>query len=345
MFLSLSGIASPSLLSFPYLLLFLFLTTLYAFHVELEPLASVYKLRIAISVYTGFHLLLVYVYQLQMINEAVNYPDVMAPRFTPRLLGLKVLVTMDCTKSWDLSVKRPDRCFNSTDGLMEDVTHEPCCEKPQCWGTEWPDFLEPMFILILHFVCAYAYKTYHEWCAAHAAHHQQLNQRQAQYAIHEVEPLMDDGTFSDDCMSSGTAHQSNLSTRSPMSVAALQHRMSIFASRLPQKSQITTALREKALYVFGLIMMMAWSVTYHSWITFILLLWSCYLWMARDRATVTLRHSKYITLYAIILILLQFVYSLRLTDKELPVNLKGGNDLKTIGLRKPRLNSNELSYN
>ena len=118
-----------------------------------------------------------------------------------------------------------------------------------------------------------------------------------------------------------------------MSVQALQHRMSIFASRLPQKRQITIALREKALYVFGLIMMMAWSVTYHSWITFILLLWSCYLWMARDRGTVTLCHSKYITLYAIILILLQFVYSLRLTDDELPVKLDGGNDLKTIGLR------------
>ena len=42
-FLALSGIASPSALSFPYLLLFLFLTTMYSFHVNLEPQRNVYK--------------------------------------------------------------------------------------------------------------------------------------------------------------------------------------------------------------------------------------------------------------------------------------------------------------
>lgn len=94
-----------------------------------------------------------------------------------------------------------------------------------------------------------------------------------------------------DNISNDTTQQSTPSARSPMS-AAFHHRMSIFASRIPQRGLILNALREKALYVFGLIMMMAWSVTYHSWITFILLLWSCYLWMARDRASVTLRHSK-----------------------------------------------------
>ena len=307
---------------------------MYAFHVELEPLASIYKLRIITSVYTGFHLLLIYVYQLQMINEAVNQGETSTGlALAPRLLGLKILVTMNCSTPWDLSVKVQRQCSTIVANGM--VIDPECCKKPDCWGTEWPDFLEPMFILGLHIVCAYAFKTYHEYLSAKKAW---KNHHEGQYALHRtdvMEPLMDDGNFEDvECLSSGTAQQSDLSTRSPISVAALQHRMSIFAARLPQKSQITMALREKALYVFGLIMMMAWSVTYHSWITFILLLWSCYLWMARDRATVTLKHSKYITLYAIILILLQFVYSLRLTDEELPVSIKGGNDLKTIGLRK-----------
>ena len=64
-----------------------------------------------------------------------------------------------------------------------------------------------MFILGLHFVCAYAFKTYHEYRAAHAAHYEQVNaSHAAQYAIREVQPLMDDENFSDvDCMSSSTA--------------------------------------------------------------------------------------------------------------------------------------------
>ena len=88
-------------------------------------------------------------------------------------------------------------------------------------------------------------------------------------------------------------NQSAASTHSPISIANLHNRLSIFASHLPPKKQITTAMREKALYVFGLIVMMAWSVTYHSWITFLYLLWACYLWMARNRDHVTLKHSKF----------------------------------------------------
>ena len=42
-FLGFAGIASPSLLSLPYLLLFLSLMTFYSFHMELEPMRLIYK--------------------------------------------------------------------------------------------------------------------------------------------------------------------------------------------------------------------------------------------------------------------------------------------------------------
>ena len=48
----------------------------------------------------------------------------------------------------------------------------------------------------------------------------------------------------------------------------------------------------------------------------------------------TLKHSKYITLYAIVLILLQFIYSLILYETELPMIVDKNIDLKTLGLRK-----------
>ncbi|MEQ2258600.1 Piezo-type mechanosensitive ion channel component 1, partial [Xenotaenia resolanae] len=36
-------------------------------------------------------------------------------------------------------------------------------------------------------------------------------------------------------------------------------------------------------YVCALIAMMVWSITYHSWLTFVLLLWACLIWMLRSR--------------------------------------------------------------
>jgi piezo-type mechanosensitive ion channel component 1/2 len=349
-FLALSGIASPSALSFPYLLLFLFLTTMYSFHVNLEPQRNVYKLRLGLSIYTAFHLLLMYMWQLPSINSnsmEIN-KETNATDLASRVLGLKRLVIVDCTipnpcgtntTINNITTVRPVSVY---DVVVDNCVHEDCV-KPYCWQNETPDFFEPMFVLLLHFCCAYSYMIFRDFKSSQKAYYSHLSQRSAAY-IQEADPLVDaTSTFSDTEVAQDSAYPvPEPSAKSPTS--AVLHRMSIFKSRLPQKRQIWIALREKVLYVVGLIMMMAWSVTYHSWITFILLLWSCYLWMARDRASVTLRHSKYITLYAIVLILLQFVYSLRLTDDELPTKLhdndkgeKASDGLKTIGLRNQSL--------
>ena len=58
-----------------------------------------------IQVYTAVHLCLLYIYQLQMINEAILQDNKDNPPLAPRLLGLKILVTMSCLTPWDLSAK------------------------------------------------------------------------------------------------------------------------------------------------------------------------------------------------------------------------------------------------
>ncbi|XP_040063839.2 piezo-type mechanosensitive ion channel component 2 isoform X4 [Ixodes scapularis] len=91
-------------------------------------------------------------------------------------------------------------------------------------------------------------------------------------------------------------------------------------------------------YVVTLIMMMAWSITYHSWLTFILLLWSCVLWMVPSSRLACLRSSPALVAYAELLLLLQYLYSLALTDEELPQNLSTVN-LAQVGLIKYHENS------
>ncbi|OQR80248.1 piezo-type mechanosensitive ion channel component 2-like, partial [Tropilaelaps mercedesae] len=89
----------------------------------------------------------------------------------------------------------------------------------------------------------------------------------------------------------------------------------------------------KGSYVITLIIMMAWSITYHSWLTFILLLWSCLLWMMPNSRQACLRNSPALVIYAEILLIFQFIYSLDLTDEELPTHI-GKINLNQVGFVK-----------
>ena len=86
-------------------------------------------------------------------------------------------------------------------------------------------------------------------------------------------------------------------------------------------------LIKKGSYVGTLIIMMTWSITYHSWLGFLLLIASCIIWMMPDSRQVCLRSSVFLIIYAIFLLLSSYLYSLNL-DKELPTIIKIGVDTK-----------------
>nr|XP_046227093.1 piezo-type mechanosensitive ion channel component 2-like isoform X2 [Scatophagus argus] len=65
----------------------------------------------------------------------------------------------------------------------------------------------------------------------------------------------------------------------------------------------------KQSYICALIAMMAWSITYVSWLTCVLLLWSCVLWMTRERRHYTLMSSPWLVAYGNLLVILQYIYS------------------------------------
>uniref|UniRef100_A0A8C2ZDS8 Piezo type mechanosensitive ion channel component 1 (Er blood group) n=1 Tax=Cyclopterus lumpus TaxID=8103 RepID=A0A8C2ZDS8_CYCLU len=80
-------------------------------------------------------------------------------------------------------------------------------------------------------------------------------------------------------------------------------------------------------YVCALIAMMVWSITYHSWLTFVLLLWACLIWMLRHAATLC---SPFILLYGLALCCLQYVWAMEL-QPELPT-MVGTMSLRQLGL-------------
>ncbi|XP_051769980.1 piezo-type mechanosensitive ion channel component 2 isoform X2 [Ctenopharyngodon idella] len=64
----------------------------------------------------------------------------------------------------------------------------------------------------------------------------------------------------------------------------------------------------KQSYICALIAMMAWSITYVSWPTFVFLLWSCSLWMVRDRRKYAMLTSPFMVAYGNLLLVLQYIW-------------------------------------
>lgn len=76
-----------------------------------------------------------------------------------------------------------------------------------------------------------------------------------------------------------------------------------------------------------------WSITYHSWLSFALLLASCVIWMMPNSRQFCLRSSPILVAYAILLLIGQYVYSLNLDNVELPIFI-GRVSVSEIGFRK-----------
>ncbi|KAL7985611.1 hypothetical protein Chor_004181 [Crotalus horridus] len=70
-------------------------------------------------------------------------------------------------------------------------------------------------------------------------------------------------------------------------------------------------------YVIALITMMVWSITYSSWLTFLLLIWSCIIWMVHDRHFYALHSLPFLVTYGNVLVILNFIVGLNLSQEEL----------------------------
>ncbi|CAH8672918.1 unnamed protein product [Schistosoma rodhaini] len=91
----------------------------------------------------------------------------------------------------------------------------------------------------------------------------------------------------------------------------------------------------KNSYILTLIAMMAWAVVYRSWLSFILLLSACILWIVPKSRAACLYSSPLIVLYAVVLILIQYICGLNLNSDELPQAVTpDGIQLSELGMQR-----------
>ncbi|XP_069355052.1 piezo-type mechanosensitive ion channel component isoform X2 [Maniola hyperantus] len=87
----------------------------------------------------------------------------------------------------------------------------------------------------------------------------------------------------------------------------------------------------RSSYVATTITMMAWSIMFHSWLTFVFLMWANVVWLCQNQRSFMLKTSPVLVFYAMLLLIAQYIYGMDLTEAELPSNITEVN-LRQIGL-------------
>ncbi|KAJ6657195.1 hypothetical protein lerEdw1_002784 [Lerista edwardsae] len=302
--LALAGITLPSVFSSVYYLLFVGLCTWWACHFPVSRLAFS-TLCVMVDVFAGGHLVCLYGYQTPFMQKVLPPAGLWA-----RLFGLKAII-------------RHEGC-GKPNALPLDV------------GLPWPVYVNPGILLLLYYVLA----TLVRLRRSHSYDQRTDATDSVTSEFLELEnwPTDRDGLADDakpmlvsETEASG-AEAENCTTHvlgeaDQPAPRKREHRK----GKLLLQSLGHVIMNQS--YVCALIAMMVWSITYHSWLTFVLLLWACLIWIVRNRHHFAMLCSPFILLYGIALCSLQYIWGMDL-EEELPTKV-GFMPLEQLGLVRP----------
>ncbi|XP_038577867.1 piezo-type mechanosensitive ion channel component 2 [Micropterus salmoides] len=313
--LGLAGIMLPSLTSGVYFGVFLGLVWWWVFSRSINLLIFS-SLCVMMAIFSGGHLLALYLYQLPLSQQLVPPDDVYA-----RLFGMTGVIRTNSSDQHTLSLHP---------------------------HVSWPDFINPLVLLLLYYtLVALLHKWVHiteEVCASQDAVDGEEPMSPAEspeappsfsrviyISGDKQEPviLMSGNSWQDvhrscypppqydgkDSPSHERAGEGDMEEECDEDL-----RTTTEASPLPSGPSglvIFGRLVQKHSYVSALIIMMVWSITYNNWLTFALLVWSCIIWMMRDRRRYAMMSAPFLAIYGTVLVGLGFLSGLRLSRAEL----------------------------
>ncbi|CAF1290556.1 unnamed protein product, partial [Rotaria sordida] len=255
----------PSIINSIYFIFFLTLAFIWSLSVHF---GRKYALaRTLLSIYTGIHLLIFYLYQFGFLQEALQPLSLWS-----NITGLTAIVISNCT----------DR--------------DPYLEKK----LPWTDYVNPCALLILYFY--FAFET-------HRTRFQRVRSNATTTQSLEQESLVQSSDGRDILEQSPPLSHRRWSLEQPGD-QTWQGRI-IFV--------IFSILRvlERHSYLLSLIAMLAWSITFHSLLTLVYLLWACLLWVSPNSRQWCLRMSPFFTIYGGILLILQYLVGFKISFNQL----------------------------
>ncbi|XP_072269767.1 piezo-type mechanosensitive ion channel component 2-like [Pyxicephalus adspersus] len=299
--LGLSGIILPSVTSALYFSIFMFLCSWWACNRSVS-LVVFSSLCVMAAIFSAGHLSAIYLYQLPYFQEIIPPQDLFA-----RLFGMTAIIRTNQTESWAIH-------------LHQDL--------------HWPVFTNPFMLLILYYTLV------------------MLLQQWGHLPVEE--PVKNEKPTNDDHHMDGMLWTTNAELIQPgylmpngwqelpllkceLQQAQTDFSVPIYTEEVVDPSETENVQTEemdtteekpggiallgqfimRQSYVSALIIMMIWSITHNSWLTFVLLIWSCVIWMMRDRRKYAMLSAPFLASYANILVIQNFFVGLNISQEEL----------------------------
>ncbi|XP_078412369.1 piezo-type mechanosensitive ion channel component 2 [Cetorhinus maximus] len=272
------------------------------------------RLCLSMVFVSGGHLAAIYVYQLPLVQGQLPPDDIHM-----RLFGMTAVIKTNMSEPWQL------------------MTHQ---------GLHWPVILNPIVLLVLYYTVStlirqlllndesgaglpemvtYSAENVSEQINAEATLQIVENDGKKQPSINPISGHAVELTVpfylprgNNDCLPvqmycspDYTQQSSNSDTYTETEIIEDD------SGNSPSSLSIIGHFIMQQSYIFALIFMMIWSITYTSWLTFALLIWSCVIWMLRDRQRWAKLSSPFLVVYGNLLIIQQFFTGLQLSEAEL----------------------------
>eukprot|EP00073_Rattus_norvegicus_P054206 XP_017456608.1 PREDICTED: piezo-type mechanosensitive ion channel component 2 isoform X6 [Rattus norvegicus] len=339
-----SGMMLPSLTSAVYFFVFLGLCTWWSWCRTFDPLLFG-CLCVLLAIFTAGHLIGLYLYQFQFFQEAVPPNDYYA-----RLFGIKSVIQTDCSSTWKIIVN-PDLSWyhhanpilllvmyytlatliriwlqeplvqeemsKEEEGALDGCSNQNTAERRRSlwYATQYPtderkllsmtqdDYKPSDGLLVTVNGNPVDYHTIHPSLPIENGPAKTDLYTTPQYRWEPSEESSEKKEEEEDKREDSEGEGSQEEKRS----VRIHAMVAVFQFIMKQS------------YICALIAMMAWSITYHSWLTFVLLIWSCTLWMIRNRRKYAMISSPFMVVYANLLLVLQYIWSFELPEiKKVP---------------------------
>lgn len=286
-----SGMMLPSLTSAVYFFVFLGLCTWWSWCRTFDPLLFG-CLCVLLAIFTAGHLIGLYLYQFQFFQEAVPPNDYYA-----RLFGIKSVIQTDCASTWKIIVNPDLSWYHHANPILLLVMYYTLATLIRIW------LQEPLGLLVTVNGNPVDYHTIHPSLPIENGPAKTDLYTTPQYRWEPSEESSEKKEEEEDKREDSEGEGSQEEKRS----VRMHAMVAVFQFIMKQS------------YICALIAMMAWSITYHSWLTFVLLIWSCTLWMIRNRRKYAMISSPFMVVYANLLLVLQYIWSFELPEiKKVP---------------------------
>uniref|UniRef100_A0A8C1YCY4 Piezo type mechanosensitive ion channel component 2 n=1 Tax=Cyprinus carpio TaxID=7962 RepID=A0A8C1YCY4_CYPCA len=319
--LGLTGITLPSLSSAVYFFVFLGLCTWWSLCKTFDKLLFS-CLCVLMAIFSAGHLIILYSNQFQFLQEAISLNDSYTSVF-----GISSIVRTDCSSTWKLAVNSGLNWHHFVNPIMLLVLYYTLATLIRLW------LQDPMIMVSLMSLeeCTNILKCIIYYLNVHTAKNHYFNH----IFYFNILVVNSNGT-SFDYVSAVPIDNGPVSL-DIYSTPQYKVDQPILDSQLEEEEEKTDAEEEeeeeeeeqggppgalvkvfkfimKQSYICALIAMMAWSITYVSWLTFVFLLWSCTLWMVRDRRKYAMMTSPFMVAYGNLLLVLQYIWCFERLD-------------------------------